>query len=433
MLRAIIQTISTNILVMPLGLVAGILTARFLGPSDRGLYTLLLLFPQTALLLTNLGINEATVYFHRKEKVELGSLFSNAVLYAILVGTTVSLALWWGRHYFIGNLFQNATPTHYLIAISTIPFLHLIRALNGLLKAMENFKIYNLRVIYDRLLAITGVTVVFLILRGSIVECLLVYLIGSVLISIWLLVDVTRRIKTFYPPDLLLMARLLKFGCKSYGDAMGQFLHHKFDLYLIALYLTNSEIAFYAIGSNLANRLLTMPTAIAIVIYPRLSALAPEQARDLVARACRNVVVLGGLIAVLILAFGKQLVLLLYGQEYSEAVLPMYILLVGVLLFGLTRILFKYSESINKHQYNAYIVLFSGLLNLGLNLILIPKFGILGAASSSLVTYSLQALLALYVFLRLTGVHIREILFFNTEDFRYLRRRLGLLIVGRTG
>jgi O-antigen/teichoic acid export membrane protein len=213
---------------------------------------------------------------------------------------------------------------------------------------------------------------------------------------------------------------MLKFGGKTYAQNMAAHMHYRADIYLIAAFLNHAEIAFYSIGAGLAERCLMIPDAMGVVLYPHLTSSSDQQGAQLTARACRNTLLLGVLTAGPICLFGYPLISVMYGQAYLPAIAPMYILMAGVVFIGLTRILMRYLTSINAHEHNAYIVAASAVANICLNLILIPRYGIVGAAFSSLCTYSIQGMWAIWLFTRFTGLSVRDVVLVTPADLRYL-------------
>jgi Na+-driven multidrug efflux pump len=71
---------------------------------------------------------------------------------------------------------------------------------------------------------------------------------------------------------------------------------------------------------------------------------------------------------------------------------------------------------------------FSVLLNILLNLWLIPRYGILGAAWASLVSYSCEAVLITSVFVSGSGRTLRQLFVPQRADFESYRRRLSLFL-----
>ena len=64
--RDIVQVFGGQLVMMAIGIGTGIITARWLGPHDRGLLQLLVLLPTTLGNFAKLGIPQASVYFMRR-------------------------------------------------------------------------------------------------------------------------------------------------------------------------------------------------------------------------------------------------------------------------------------------------------------------------------------------------------------------------------
>jgi O-antigen/teichoic acid export membrane protein len=428
-LKNIAQTVGTQLLLMPFGLAAGIVTARYLGPSDRGLYTLLVLIPSTAMVFSNVGLDSAVIYLHNRKKLPLASLVGNSMLYSVVAGTLIALGLWFARG-IMRDLFGDLPAASLALALVTVPLRLLNNSLAGILRAVGDFPRYNRRSLLEGILTAVAIFITVTVFKGGLTECLLVYPCVFTVVALWLLRDTRRHLSRFPHADLGVFVDMLRYGAKTYGNMLANHLHMKVDLYLVAMYLSNAEIAFYSIGVKLAERILMVPTTASTVLFPRLAAIDNASAVELTARVCR-MTVLGSITSAMgIMAVGGPLLRLLYGFEYLPATRPMYVVITGVAALGVMRQLANYLKSINQHHYIMYIVAGGTLLNVVLNLILIPRFRIMGAASSSLISYVIQGLLILIIFVKLTGVPWHDVLIVRMEDLRYLNRRCRVALLG---
>lgn len=422
MRKKVLQTASVEVLSIPIGIATGVLTARFLGPDDRGLLTLLLLLPRTITSFGNVGIDTASIYQHRRDNVPIGTLFWNAFIYTVVVAGVAALIVWNWRQPLLGALVARADPWYVIIPLLTVPFLMSVQMSGALARARQDFSTYNRRTLLEKILTLVGLGIVFSMLTGTVWQCLLVFLLIPAVVALWLCWDLRRYLGS--GPDLGVFRKSLGFGIKSYFQNLSQHIHHRADLYLVALFLTNAELAFYSIGANLAERVLLVPNSLGMVLFPRLVSSSAADAAQLTARAARHTALFGFATAVPVLLFGEWLIRLLYGSAYLSAAVPMYIVITGVLFIGVTRILMRYITSVNKHQYNALMVLGAAGVNVVLNLALIPRFGIVGAALASLVTYTLQSAFALYVFRQLTGLPVGACIVPTPADVSHLGRVL---------
>jgi len=421
MRKAVAQTLAVEVLAIPIGMATGILTARYLGPADRGLLTLLLLLPRTITVFGNVGIDTASIYLHRREGIGLGVLLWNGVAYTLALSGIAAAVLWHWRDAILGTFVSQTNYLYVLIPVLTVPFVFALQLTGALARATGDFSTYNRRMLLEKVLGLVGVLFVCTVVAGTVTQLLLVFLAIPALVTAWLLWDL-RRLIGIERPDLPVLRRTLTFGVKSYLQNLSSHIHNRIDLYLVAAYLTNAELAFYSIGASLAERILMIPNALGMVLYPKLVASTPSDGAHLTARAARNTVIFGIATGLPVLVLGRWLIQLLYGSAYLDAVVPMYILIVGVLFIGVTRILLRYMTSVDKHQYNVVIVAGAAVVNVALNFALIPRFGIRGAALSSLLTYTLQSVLALYCFRAITGISPLDCLVPKLGDVRHLVR-----------
>ena len=67
------------------------------------------------------------------------------------------------------------------------------------------------------------------------------------------------------------------------------------------------------------------------------------------------------------------------------------------------------------------------IINIVLNIIWIPKYGANGSALSSTISYSVAAILFLFIYSSKVGIPVREIFRYNNEDFSIVRSLLTKL------
>ena len=95
-------------------------------------------------------------------------------------------------------------------------------------------------------------------------------------------------------------------------------------------------------------------------------------------------------------------------------------------MLGLARVLAGDLIGRGLPRYSMVIAITAFVINVAVNLIFIPKFGILGAAATASITHIFAGMLYIYFFTRVSGVRVRELLIMRKEDFTnllsYLRR-----------
>jgi O-antigen/teichoic acid export membrane protein len=105
-----------------IGVVTGIITARWLGPHDRGLFQLLTMLPTTLSNFVKLGIPQASVYFMRRKGASASAVASNSVWMALVMGTTLAIVCWFGRDWLPTNIRKDSPEELVAPSLALIPF-----------------------------------------------------------------------------------------------------------------------------------------------------------------------------------------------------------------------------------------------------------------------------------------------------------------------
>jgi len=150
----------------------------------------------------------------------------------------------------------------------------------------------------------------------------------------------------------------------------------------------------------------------------------PGDAATFAARACRHSTAFVWLTALALAVAGPLLVPLIYGEPYAASVVPMLVLLPATALLTTYMLLSRFFMSIDRQQVGIATQAVSAVVNVGLNLVLIPRLGVLGAALASLFSYTLEAALITAAFRWTSGIGIASIFVLRREDWRALRARV---------
>src|SRR5215813_11621195 len=229
-----------------LGVVTGVITARTLGPRDRGLFQLLTLLPVTLSNFAKLGIPQANVYFMRRRGAAAADIATNSLWFALGLGGLLALVCYAGRGWLLANLLKQAPPVVLGPVLALIPFVLLQAFLLGLLQAQERFAEYSFQQVAPTVLGLVGMSMALLWLRAGLVGAVLTQTGVVAIVTVWLVARVHRRAP-------------LRFGGKSYLQTLASTLHFRIDQYMIAYLLDPAQVGYYAIAVNLTNLLLKIP------------------------------------------------------------------------------------------------------------------------------------------------------------------------------
>ena len=411
-----------QLLVTTLGVGTGVITARALGPHDRGLFQLLVLLPTTLANFAKLGIPQATIYFIRRRGASASRVASNSVWMALVLGGALALVAWGGRDWLLASVLKDTPLVTLAPVLALIPVVVLQTYLLGVLQAEERFQEYNLQQVAPNVLGLVGMAAVLLWLRWGLIGAVLTQTMIVAGMTGWLVWRVHRRAPLRATIDRPLAREMLGFGGKSYLQTLAATLHLRIDQYMIAFFLDPVQVGFYAVAVNLTNLLLKVPDATGTVLYPRLAASAERDMHAATSRVCRYTLFVTAALALGYALFGGLAVRLLFGPQFAEAIRPMRLMLPGIVMMSLYLILTRNFTSRNRQQVNIVAAGAALVLNVALNWVLIPRFGIAGAAVSTAISYSVAALVLLLMFVRESGYSVGRTVLVDRDDIGALAR-----------
>ncbi|MDQ3854900.1 MAG: polysaccharide biosynthesis C-terminal domain-containing protein, partial [Chloroflexota bacterium] len=225
------------------------------------------------------------------------------------------------------------------------------------------------------------------------------------------------------------LLRTVRYGAHIQVGSVAQAIGYRFDYFLINGFLGAGPLGLYSIATNWAETLWLLPGTVSTVILPRVSTTDLAAAQRATARTCRIVFSLSLLVGGVLFVFADVLMRLLYPDRFAGAAPALRWLLVGTLVFSLQKVLANYFIGQGKAAWFQWATLGAMVLNLVLNLLLIPRpgWGVVGAALASAVSYSASTIVLACLFVRWSGVKPREILVPTAADLADIRARLAAL------
>jgi O-antigen/teichoic acid export membrane protein len=421
-IRNTAQVFGGQVAMMVVGMANGVLTARMLGPHDRGLFQLLVLLPTMLANFAKLGIPQASVYFMRRRGASASDVASNAVWFALVLGGGLAAVCWGWRDWLLARVLKDAPVAVLPVILAIIPGVLLQTYLLGVAQAQERFSEYNIRQIVPNVLAFVGLVLTLVVLRLGLIGAVLTHVTIVAFMTAWLTARVHREAPLHLAVNAPLARGMLRFGGKSYVQTLAATLHLRLDQYLVAYLLDPGQVGLYAVAVNFTNLLARIPDATGTVLFPRLAGTSERGAHTATARVCRHTLFLTGAGAVVVCALGPFAIPLLYGHRFAGAVVPMLILLPGILMVALYQILTRNFTSRGRQEVNIAAALLALGLNVGLNVALLPRLGLAGAALAHGISYGAAAVVLLVAFVRRSGHSVRDTLLLQSGELRELVR-----------
>ena len=430
------RTLARQMVAVVLGLGLVVLLARTLGPVGNGTYTMTILLPVLLSTLFNLGIPPANVYYVGRGGVSVwDALRANVRLWIYLCGLGLLVAVPIVGT-FGGVLFPGVPRT--LLWAATIlifPFALLQSFLASLLQGVQDFRRYNFILLVAPASALLFALVMVVLLDMGVLGAVLALSLGHFLA----LLVTLRMLRLHYsnshsgesPGNY--EKQCVGYGWKAHLSNILTFVNYRTDIYLVNLLLNPAATGIYVIAVQIAERLWMLSQSVSTVILPRLSQLHhDEESRrrmtPIVSRWVFLVTVVGSGMLALVAA---PLINLLFGAKYAQAAGALLWLLPGIALSSLARVLANDLAARGRPELNMYTALLIVIINVVLNVLLIPKMGISGAALATTLAYSVNTVIKVYLYARLSGNPWWRVIKFDNADWELIKG--GIKFFRKTG
>ena len=419
-LRSSLGVFATRIWGAFVGIVVSIIIARTLGPEGKGIYSLLLLAPTLLVTFGNFGLNVSNVYFYGKRNARAQDLAANSVWAALVFGLVI-LALFIVAYPLLRERFFTDVPTSYLFAaVATLPAMLLNQYMANLLLATKQTRLFNWSNVLQ--LAVLLATAIFTLLimkmglAATVVIADLNVVIGAILMTIFY--ARTNHLSLRFKPQLF--KETLIFGLKGYFANVIQFLNYRVDMLIVSAFLGAAAVGFYSVAVNFAEVLWYVPTSIGTVLFPHVANSTNGSANITTARVSRQTFLLMGLASLAVAALAPWLVPLLFGQEFTPAIQALWYLLPGVLVFSIAKIIGNDFAGRGYVVTNGLVSASALILNIVINLLLVPRLGLIGASLSSSISYTVATVMLIWLFAREAKVHWTRLVWPSRQDMSEL-------------
>lgn len=420
-------TSTSNILLLFFGVIISIILARSLGPKDRGVYALINMLPMLIITFSNLGIGKATTYYVSKGLFCKSEVIGNNILLTILIGAFgVSIGLI-VILFFQQSIFPNVPTGYFLFSLILIPLQLLITNIQYFFLGLNEIKIYNIVFIIK--------AVIFLILTFLIVKELRLGVMGALsgaifssLLALVISLYWARRIAggISYKINKSYCKKVVKYGVQIHLGTIIAFLNYRIDIFLINIILGTTQVGFYAICVGLVEKLSIVSHTVSALLFPKIAGEKDVKRNNKITPiVARNMFWIVSFAAIALFFLCRWIILILYSEAYLPSVRPLQALLIGTIAISISSILWQDIAARGYPMLNNYIDISVLTINIVLNLLWIPKYGITGAAWASTVSYSASFFGRLFFYCRLSGNIWTNVLLPQSDDWR-LYRRIGL-------
>lgn len=379
-----------------LSLVLTVFVARILGDVIYGKYTFALVFTGFFGVLTNLGTDVVLIREVARDKSKATKYLGNFVVIRLilsaivlaLIALTINLMNYPWDTIIAVYIFGGYTIITSLTAIFRVTF-----------RAFERMEYEALINVLGRIIT-TSLGLLVLFMGFGLIELAYVFLVASIVnLILSVLICAKRFAKLKLEIDLDFWKKSIKIAIPFSLSNIFVMVYVRIDTIMLSIMKGDAVVAWYNAAYNLVLTFEPIVFVFMTTVFPLMSRLfisSEESLRVIYEKSFKYLILLGLPISVGGMVLAGKIIPFLFGAEFTNSIIVLQILIWDCLLLCMYRPIMYLLGSINRQGTMALIGLGGAAVNVGLNLLLIPRFSYVGAGITTLVTESLVTAVSWY-------------------------------------
>ena len=409
---------------MILGFAISIFVARALGAEGKGEVAYFMLVFGIIVKFGHLGINESLPYFIKKTKYDNDSVINNNFSFTLglcLIYFLIILAL-----SKFGIIFNHFSIFVLIMGMSYVLFSYLESNLKMITVINEKFYIYNKYKVIAISLKLLLVLVLWLFGRLTISNY--IFLNISIFFIPVILMQIYFKFRFRLSIDFNIIQKQLAYGMKFFLSTFFIYMTYKVDQIFIKNYLDITNLGVYSIGVTLSELVFLIPHSITNPLRGKLynTSINNLDKKKTTIKTTKYTIYISLFIAIIGFLLAP-LIPFVYGPEFVDSIPVVRILFIGVVFATIGKVSSSYFFTEGKPEVHLKITFLAFLSNIILNIILIPKFGINGAAISSTISYAIFGFSYILVLLRDKGINFSDFFVIKKSELKsivdFIKRR----------
>lgn len=388
--------------------IANALLTRYLGVEFKGEYTWLLNTANLISIIAGLGVYQSIPFFYRQktDETDIVSEYVNIfilqfIIYCIITG---ALSCILSMDYTIILIVANLDMLNQQLSMLLLVINIYSRNRIFIIGAIFNFVIcaFVLMCCESNLM----------IAVATVILSKLFYIIGYLFLLRVKINPFTVRLSNMF--------KKIRFGYLPMLTYLLTTLNYKVDILMLrdASNVSSIQLSLYSVGVSIAELAWFIPDIFKEVLFSKT---ARENSYEDIAAVIRisNAVMIGVIAGILLL--GRFLIGIFYGTDFLEAYKVTVILFLGIPSMSWFKIIYTLLNAQGRRKISFTVLLISSVLNIAINIITIPYWGIYGAAAASVGSYLICGIVFLILFSKIAELPWSSFLILKKKDFSIFR------------
>lgn len=369
-----------------------LIVIKILGVTNYGYYTIGLTILSFGMILSNAGFNYGVfrfipIFIGQNDTAKVKGVISFSLGFVAFSGITIALSLFLFSEIISVSLLNKPDLVKYIKLFSlTLPF----TVISGIIiNIFKGFNLIKYKVLVDDFTIIVSRTLLFLccLVLGLGITGVIISHLASTIVG--LIIGIILLIKIF--PDIvdgnviqdLDRRKIISYSFPLFLSSFFALFLNRIDILMLSYYLSADQIGIYSISSKLASIIFFFASSTFAIFSPTIAKLFGEGNREgigiLLNKVTRLVWIATIPVYLIITIFTEEL-LMLFGKEFTTGYTTLLILASSLFFNSLIGFTGQILGVVGRSKLILINSLTASILNIGLNYILIPQFGIIGAA-----------------------------------------------------
>lgn len=380
-----------------LALFLTIILARYLGDSGFGQYSFVIAAMMLFQIISDFGLDALTVREVAKNTEDAGRYLSNILILKIAI-SAISCAIL----IVVINFTQKpafVVFSVYLAGLALI-FYSIANTFSAIFNAFEKLEVKALVTIVSKILLV-ALTLLAVFLQKGLLGVILAILMSEIFRAAlgWLLCN-ARFVRVRYLYDRALCRNLLRISASFAVISFIALIYFKVDIFMLSFMKGDQVVGWYSAAYGLLSALIFIAEAYNLSVYPVLSRYAIS-AKDMLgfgwSKSIKYLFIIGAPIAFGTTLLADRLIPLFYSASYANSVIALKILIWTLPWILVNAINVKVLYATNNQNSLIPVIILSTLINIILNLILIPSLSYAGASIATLVAEILNVFACFWI------------------------------------
>ncbi len=270
--------------------------------------------------------------------------------------------------------------------------------LRGVLKGHGWFRAESIAVALERASVVFIASAVLFVSKQLIPVVITVVIVRALDIT-GLLYYLSRKLTLVSPISVQSFAKLFQQAYPFAVSGVLWILYYQVDVIMLKAMTTDVDAGFYSAAYRILEMFFALPRVVFQVIFTRFAkynANQPERLPEQVYKGTRLLVMVVLPAIIVAICLKSWIITKLYGSEYTASIPALAILLPSISISMFGNLSQRFLQATGQEKTLPKLLMVTALVNVAINLLLIPEFGIIGAAIATLISEVVLCLLGLW-------------------------------------